>query len=93
MWATPGTAAYLAKEVEVTTVHKVHQLHSKLLNNIAAERVQIIVNTLSIKPDSILDSLWIREVAVEHNIPLLTSLNHGSVITSIRITGFYYAAP
>lgn len=93
LWATPGTAAYLAKEVEVTTVQKVHQLHSKLLNNIAAERVQIIVNTLSIKPDSILDSLWIREVAVEHNIPLLTSLETTGALLQVLESRAFITRP
>lgn len=74
LWATPGTAASLQKEVPVKMVQKVHHPKSQLLHDIASDKIQIIINTLSIKHESILDSLRIREVAVEHNIPLLTSL-------------------
>lgn len=93
LWATSGTAQYLANEVQVKTVKKVHQAHSQLLNSIAGGHVQIIINTLSSKPTSVLDSLHIREVAVEHNIPLLTSLETTAALLQVLESRAFITRP
>ena len=83
LWATPGTGRSLCTELPVKIIQKINQGNHKLLDEIASEHIQIIINTLSIKSKSILDSLKIREVAVEHNVPLLTSLDTADALLRV----------
>ncbi|MFK5675588.1 carbamoyl-phosphate synthase large subunit [Ligilactobacillus sp. LYQ60] len=79
IFATKGTARFLESNgLHVTQVNKIgedDQQHHGILSMLQRNAVQLVINTMGDDQDVASDGFTIRQTAIEHNIPLLTSLN------------------
>lgn len=79
LFATNGTAAFLKENgLHVMTVNKIGQEGTSkldILDIIKAGKIQLVINTMSHDQEVTSDGFTIRQTAIEHNVPLLTSLN------------------
>ncbi|MFK5704831.1 carbamoyl-phosphate synthase large subunit [Ligilactobacillus sp. LYQ139] len=79
IFATKGTARFLESNgLHVTQVNKIgedDQQHYGILSMLQRNAVQLVINTMGDDQDVASDGFTIRQTAIEHNIPLLTSLN------------------
>ncbi len=74
--ATMGTAAYLrVRGVPVTKLNKIDEESPNILDAIKNGEIQLLVNTITRGKEPERDGFKIRRMAVEHNIPCLTSLD------------------
>lgn len=79
IFATKGTARFLeGNGLHVTQVNKIgedDQQHQGILSMLQRNAVQLVINTMGDDQDVASDGFTIRQTAIEHNIPLVTSLN------------------
>lgn len=79
LMATAGTADFLKREglhaAVVTKVHDDPQSDSNILRVIKAGKVDLVVNTMGHDVAKTSDGFIIRQVAIAHNVPLLTALD------------------
>ncbi|HEX3047132.1 MAG TPA: carbamoyl-phosphate synthase large subunit, partial [Bacillota bacterium] len=76
IYATMGTAAYLrVNNVPVTKLNKLDQESPNITDAIKNGEIQLLVNTITRGKEPERDGFKIRRMAVEHNIPCLTSLD------------------
>ena len=77
--ATSGTASFLReKGLHVLTVSKIDQAdedHEGILEVLMAGKVDLVINTMGHDQEVASDGFVIRQTAIEHNVPLVTSLN------------------
>ncbi|MCH7472584.1 carbamoyl-phosphate synthase large subunit [bacterium] len=85
LYATSGTAAYLSGEgVEVTPVRKLSEGRPHIIDHILDKKFHLVVNTVSENRKVEEEARLIRRSAVEHNIPVITSLDTaGALLTAI----------
>ncbi len=78
LYATSGTAAWLARAgLPVTAVKKVSEGHSNIQDLVESGELQLIINTpLGARAHD--DGRTMRMAAVQHNVPLLTTLSAAS---------------
>ncbi len=83
--ATKGTAAYLRElGLKVHEVGKIHEdVQTNMLDLIRMNKVQIVINTMGKDRDVATDGFAIRREAVEHGVPLFTSLDTASAIVRV----------
>ncbi len=94
--ATRGTAKYLQEhDLYVKTVSKIKgKEEENVLDLIRRGEAQVVVNTMDKKRSgSSLDGFLIRREAVEHGIPLFTSLDTASAILSVLESRSFSAQP
>lgn len=95
--ATEGTSKFLHENgLHVETVNKIHQKQEdrpdilKILDN---DDVQLVINTMGHDHDVASDGFVIRQTAIEHNIPLITSLNTAdALLTALEGRSFTTSA-
>jgi carbamoyl-phosphate synthase large subunit len=76
IFATMGTAAYLrVNGVPVTKLNKIDEESPNIMDAIKNGEIQLLVNTITRGKEPERDGFKIRRMAVEHNIPCLTSLD------------------
>jgi carbamoyl-phosphate synthase large subunit len=76
IYATMGTAAYLrVNGVPVTKLNKIDEESPNIMDAIKNGEIQLLVNTITRGKEPERDGFKIRRMAVEHNIPCLTSLD------------------
>lgn len=79
IFATAGTSEFLRDNgVHVTPVTKIHENNAdqtNILRLLEANQVQLVINTMGHDHEVTSDGFVIRQTAIEHNIPLITSLN------------------
>jgi carbamoyl-phosphate synthase large subunit len=76
IFATMGTAAYLrVNGVPVTKLNKIDEESPNIMDGIKNGEIQLLVNTITHGKAPERDGFKIRRMAVEHNIPCLTSLD------------------
>ncbi|WP_367342531.1 carbamoyl-phosphate synthase large subunit [Limosilactobacillus sp.] len=77
--ATAGTAAFLKQHhLHVTTVTKVHEDEGQadnILQTIKDGKVDLVINTMGHDIAQTSDGFIIRQIAISHNVPLLTALD------------------
>jgi carbamoyl-phosphate synthase large subunit len=78
LYATSGTAAWLARAgLPVTAVKKVSEGHPNIQDMVESGELQLIINTpLGARAHD--DGRSMRMAAVQHNVPLLTTLSAAS---------------
>lgn len=83
--ATKGTAAYLRElGLKVHEVGKIHEdAQTNMLDLIRMNKVQIVINTMGKDRDVATDGFAIRREAVEHGVPLFTSLDTAAAIVRV----------
>ena len=86
LYATSGTAAWLARAgLAVTAVKKVSEGHPNIQDMVEAGELQLIINTpLGARAHD--DGRSMRMAAVQHNVPLLTTLSAASAAINGIIT-------
>ncbi len=86
--ATSGTAAALARAgVPVGQVYKIGEGGPHILELIADDRIDMIINTFTKGRHQERDGFKIRRAAVEQNIPCLTSLDTAAAILEVLRNG------
>lgn len=81
IYATSGTASFLQKNgLVVEIVKKIREGAPNLVDTIKAEKVDLVLNTLTKGKEPTRDGFMIRRAAVEHGIPCLTSLDTAKVL-------------
>lgn len=79
LFATAGTAKYLQDHgLHVEEVAKVHETNGQampILDTITEDVVDAVINTMGHDLEANSDGYIIRQTAIEHNVPVLTSLN------------------
>ncbi|KRL04595.1 carbamoyl-phosphate synthase large subunit [Liquorilactobacillus oeni] len=77
--ATKGTAAFLCEHgLRVQKVNKIGEndgTSSNLLEELKNGKIQLVINTMGHDHEVTSDGFVIRQTAIGHNVPLLTSLN------------------
>ncbi|ANY13864.1 carbamoyl-phosphate synthase large subunit [Latilactobacillus curvatus] len=84
--ATPGTSQeFQAAGVPVQSVAKINATSGDLLDKIKAGHIQLVINTTGLNeaPQVAKDSIVIRQTAIEHGIPLMTSLDTADAILAV----------
>lgn len=83
--ATKGTAqALVAAGITVTTISKLGESgHDAILDAIADRKLQLVINTTSADRAATSDGYRIRQAAIMHGVPLMTSLDTASAIASV----------
>ncbi|WP_461223952.1 carbamoyl-phosphate synthase large subunit [Lacticaseibacillus suihuaensis] len=83
--ATSGTAAALEKaDVLVTTIAKLGESgKDAILDAIADHKLQLVINTTSADRATTSDGYRIRQAAIAHGVPLMTSLDTASAIVRV----------
>ncbi|QFP79620.1 carbamoyl-phosphate synthase large subunit [Latilactobacillus graminis] len=84
--ATPGTSQTLqSAAVPVQPVAKINATSGDLLDKIKAGHIQLVINTTGLNeaPQVAKDSIVIRQTAIEHGIPLMTSLDTADAILTV----------
>lgn len=83
--ATKGTAEFLEKnDLKVETVAKIaHEQNQTVLDRINQGNVQVVINTMDQQRTVATDGFLIRREAVEHGVPLFTSLDTASAILKV----------
>jgi carbamoyl-phosphate synthase large subunit len=82
--ATSGTAAALKAEgLEVEAVKKVHEGSPHIVDLIRANKINLVINTLTKGKAPERDGFQIRRAAVEYGVPCLTSLDTTRAILDV----------
>jgi carbamoyl-phosphate synthase large subunit len=83
--ATSGTAKALeAAGVKVTTISKLGESgQDAILDAIADQKLQLVINTTSDDRTTASDGYRIRQTAIMHGVPLMTSLDTAAAIASV----------
>jgi carbamoyl-phosphate synthase large subunit len=84
--STQGTAEYLASQnIDTREVRKLAEGRPHIIDEILSGNFQLVINTVSDNQVAELEARQIRRAAVEHNIPVLTSLDTaGALLTAIQ---------
>jgi carbamoyl-phosphate synthase large subunit len=86
--ATSGTAAMLDKGgLPVETVKKVHEGSPNIVDLIRANKINLVISTLTKGKEPDRDGFQIRRAAVEHGVPCLTSLDTIRAILGVLASG------
>ena len=81
--ATSGTAQYFAShDLTVSEVGRIEQADG-ILEQIANNQIQLVVNTISDEHQSLADGTVIRNAAIMHGLPLLTALDTVAAILQV----------
>lgn len=81
--ATSGTAQYFAShDLAVSEVGRIEQ-EDGILEQIANNQIQLVVNTISDEHQSLADGTVIRNAAIMHGLPLLTALDTVAAILQV----------
>ena len=81
--ATSGTAQYFAShDLAVSEVGRIEQADG-ILEQIANNQIQLVVNTISDEHQSLADGTIIRNAAIMHGLPLLTALDTVAAILQV----------
>lgn len=81
--ATSGTAQYFAShDLAVSEVGRIEQADG-ILEQIANNQIQLVVNTISDEHQSLADGTVIRNAAIMHGLPLLTALDTVAAILQV----------
>ncbi|WP_461214753.1 carbamoyl-phosphate synthase large subunit [Lacticaseibacillus sp. GG6-2] len=83
--ATAGTAKALeAAGITVTTISKLGESgKTAILDAIADQKLQLVINTTSADRATTSDGYRIRQAAIMHGVPLMTSLDTANAIVSV----------
>jgi len=82
--ATAGTAAMLKEAgLPVDPVKKVHEGSPNIVDCIRANKVNLVINTLTRGKNPERDGFQIRRTAVEHGVPCMTSVDTARVILDV----------
>lgn len=85
--ATEGTAKLLTDNgIETEKVRKIKENHPNILDLIENGEIDIVVNTPTKGNDASRDGFKIRRMAIEHSIPVITSIDTLIAITRIEGT-------
>jgi carbamoyl-phosphate synthase large subunit len=86
VYSTVGTAQFLESHgIEAEPVRKLSEGRPHIVDEILSGRFQLVINTVSDNQKAELEARQIRREAVEHNIPVLTSLDTaGALLTAIQ---------
>jgi carbamoyl-phosphate synthase large subunit len=86
IYSTSGTARYLEQQgIRAEAVKKLSQGRPNISDLIRDDRFQLVINTISENQKAEAEAMQIRREAVEHNIPVLTSLETANaLLTAIR---------
>lgn len=86
IYSTTGTAAYFNQHgVAAQEVRKLSEGRPHIVDYILDGRFQLVINTVSDNQKAEAEARLIRRTAVEHNIPVITSLDTaGALLTAIR---------
>ena len=93
LFATAGTAEFLREQgLHVTQVAKIGEIASKdlpILDVIKNGQVDVTINTMGHDLTASSDGFVIRETAIMHNVPVLTSLDTvAALLTSLENRSF-----
>lgn len=94
--ATTGTANYFKhKGIQVKEVDKIsaNEDEKNVLNAIRQNRLQVVVNTMGRDKEVQTDGFLIRREAVEHGVPLFTSLDTANAILKVLESRSFDTAP
>ncbi|GIC72583.1 carbamoyl-phosphate synthase large subunit [Limosilactobacillus fermentum] len=89
--ATSGTAAFLEENgLHPTVVAKLHeQGQPAILDVIKDKRADLVINTMGHDDEKNSDGFIIRQTAIEHHVPLLTTLDTvDALLRSLEMTSF-----
>ncbi|WEV36391.1 carbamoyl-phosphate synthase large subunit [Lactobacillus sp. ESL0677] len=77
IFATSGTAAFLQKHnLHVTLLRKIHdQADNNLLTELRSGKIDLVINTMGHDLAKNSDGFIIRQMAIQQNVPLITSLD------------------
>ncbi|OAU86173.1 hypothetical protein PY67_05305, partial [Lacticaseibacillus rhamnosus] len=82
--ATSGTAkAFEAAGITVATIEKLDSGKETILEDIADRKIQLVINTMTADKKASSDGFRIRETAIEHGVPLMTSLDTADAILKV----------
>ena len=82
--ATSGTAkAFEAAGITVATIEKLDSGKETILEDIADRKIQLVINTMTADKKTSSDGFRIRETAIEHGVPLMTSLDTADAILKV----------
>jgi len=86
IYSTNGTAAFLRERgIDAKPVRKLSEGRPHIVDHILDGRFHLVVNTVSDNQKAEAEARLIRRMAVEHNIPVITSLDTaGALLTAIR---------
>lgn len=86
--ATSGTAASLSQAgLPVEQVNKVHEGSPNIIDLIRANKINLVINTLTKGKTPESDGFQIRRMAVEYGVPCLTSLDTTRAIMEVLAEG------
>jgi carbamoyl-phosphate synthase large subunit len=84
VYSTEGTAAYLNRNgVPAEVVKKLHEGRPNIEDHILSGKFRLLFNTISDNKIAEVDGLKIRRAAVEHNVPVITSLDTAKALLSV----------
>ncbi len=87
VYATEGTAASFNREgVPAESVKKLHEGRPHIADHVESGLFKLVINTISDNREAEVDGLIIRRAAVEHNIPVITSLDTTRALLSVLET-------
>jgi carbamoyl-phosphate synthase large subunit len=86
VFSTAGTAEYLnGHGLHAQSVRKLSEGRPHIVDEILSSRFQLVINTVSDNQKAELEARRIRREAVEHNIPVITSLDTaGALLMAIK---------
>jgi carbamoyl-phosphate synthase large subunit len=86
IYGTSGTAAFLKQNgINAHSVRKLSEGRPNIIDQILDGGFDLIVNTVSENQKAELEGRLIRRAAVEHNVPIITSLDTtGALLTAIK---------
>jgi len=84
VYATEGTARILNEAgIPAEAVKKLHEGRPHIADHVESGAFKLVVNTISDNKAAEVDGLKIRRSAVEHNIPVITSLDTARALLSV----------
>ena len=88
IYSTAGTAGFLQENgIPAQAVRKLSEGRPHIVDHIRDGRFKLVINTVSENQVAEAEARLIRREAVEHNIPVITSLDtSGALLTAIRRT-------
>jgi carbamoyl-phosphate synthase large subunit len=84
LYATEGTARLLNEHgIPAEKVKKLHEGRPHIVDHVESDLFRLVINTISDNRAAEVDGLKIRRAAVEHNIPVITSLDTARALLSV----------
>ena len=86
VYSTAGTAEFMRSHgIEARSVRKLSEGRPHIVDEILSNRFQLVINTVSDNQKAELEARRIRREAVEHNIPVITSIDTaGALLMAIK---------